>query len=178
MIKDEISNSWKWLCKRRYFRNEICRYAKLLRDAGKYVDTILMSGFPTETYADLDVTIDYLKRREIYYAGVCEYVDFEMLPSGKLPQLSKMEKKRHTKYLLDAMQIVNFNLLNSYMRDLKNMLFVGNLHGYHIFECDNSQVALNQSKRFDDLEFGSIISETPKRLVKKSKFNGRNVYRV
>ncbi len=153
-------------------------YVRLLRDAGKYVDTVLMSGFPTETYDDLDLTIDYLKNRGIYYEGVCEYVDFGMLPSSKFPQIPDKEKRQHTKYLLDHISIVNFNLLSSHMKSFNTMLFIGNLDGYHIFECDNSQIALSQSKRFEDLEPGNVIDESPKRLVKKSKFNGKNVYRV
>lgn len=108
-------------------------YAKLLREKGKYVDTILMSSFPTEKYEDLDMTVDYLKRREIYYTGICEYVDFAMLPSSKFEQLPYLEKKRHTKYLLDAMRVVNFNLLTSHMKDFKNMLIVGHLDGYYVF---------------------------------------------
>lgn len=153
-------------------------YVQLLRIAGKYVDTILMSAFPTETYEDLDMTIEYLRRREIYYKGICEYVDFGMLPSSKFPQLSKAEKKHHTKYLLDAMRIVNFNLLNSHMKNFDNILLVGNLNGYHIFECDNSQITLSQSRKFDDLKPGTIVHESPKRLVKKCKFTGKNVYFV
>lgn len=153
-------------------------YAGLLLQAGKYVDTILMSAFPTETYEDLDNTIAYLQSRGITYKGICEYVDFAALPSSKFPQLTKSEKKRHTAYLLDRMRIVNFNILSQRMEYFKYMILIGKLNGYHIFECNDANIALSQSLKYDNLEMGSVIAESPKRLVKKCKFNGRSAYFV
>ncbi len=178
MQLETASNRLLEMMDRGHTLEEFDYYVCLLRNAGKYVDTILMSGFPTETYEDLDSTVEYLNEREIYYNGICEYVDFELLPSSSFPQLSKFEKRKHTNYLLQKMSEVNYNLLSRHMKELRQVLLVGTLKGYFVFECDNSLIALSKSKRYQELEMGTLILEQPKRLVKKSSFNGHSLYHM
>lgn len=82
-----------------------------LTNAGKLINTVLMSGFPTETVDDMNLTINYLKDKHIYTELLCEYCDFECIPSGKLPQFKAREKRKHTMYLRKAIIDINKDAL-------------------------------------------------------------------
>jgi tRNA A37 methylthiotransferase MiaB len=57
---------------------------RTLQEQEKIGDTILMSGFPTETQEDLEKTINYIKERKIYVEEIADYTDFYEIPSHEL----------------------------------------------------------------------------------------------
>lgn len=153
-------------------------YVKRLIESGKNIDTLLMSAFPTETYEDLNITIDYLKKRGIFTNGICEYVDFEFIPSSKYEQLPKREKRRHTKYLVSEIRKINTEIQSKKVGSVDKMIYVGNLEGYYIFENDTECPILSKSSRFKDLEEGTLVEEKIKRFVYKNSFNGENAFKI
>lgn len=144
--------------------------ASTILNRGKFIDTILMSGYPYETYEDLDKTFEYVKSRGIHINGVCEYIDSEYVPSHKLDQYSGKEKKAHTKYLVEKLRPYNFSLMNNSLDKMENAIIYGKhedavfaVSGTNFFACSNL-------KRHKELDLGDTIEERPKRFVKRSKF--------
>lgn len=153
-------------------------YVKKFAESGKNIETVLMSAFPTETYEDLNITIDYLKKRGIFTNGICEYVDFEFIPSSKFKQLPKLEKRRHTKYLTREIRKINTEIQSKKVGNVDKMIYVGNFDGYYIFENDTECPVLSRSSRFKDLEEGTLVEEKIKRFVYKNSFNGENAFKI
>lgn len=166
------------LMNRNYTLEEYDYYAKRLIDAGKNVSTVLMSAFPTETLDDLDKTISYLKERGIRCTGICEYSDFDFIPSSKLEQFNKREKRKHSIYLRDAIRINDLNILTRDMSKLDNLVLVGKVDGYSIFECNNCIPVVSKNKKYIPLPLGTEINQPPKRLVRKCKLDGRVAYKL
>ena len=154
-------------------------YVRKLIEAGKYVDTILMSGFPTETMEDLDTTIKYLNDRRIITHGVCEYVDFRYIPSSKLEQLSAKEKKLHTRYLLKAIRENNYNIFKEEMPNQTKLIYTGEIEGTHFFANNIPCITtISQSDEFNGLEKGTIITRPPKKIIKWRKETRKPVYKI
>ena len=152
---ETASNRLLKLMNRTYDIDEYDYYVKKVIESGKYVETILMSGFPTETMEDMDYTIRYIKDRGIITGVISEYVDFKgIIPSSNLEQYSAREKRRHTIYLRDNDGTPYFNTA---------------IPGISTIPYGN---------RFKDLEPGTIINEAPKRLVKYSKITQEMTYKV
>ena len=101
------------LMNRNYNLEKYDYYAKKIIDNGKYIDTILMSGFPTETMEDMDITLKYLKDRNIVTEGICEYSDFKHISSSKFEQYTKSEKRIHTRYLVNGKKIIYYNIFKN-----------------------------------------------------------------
>ena len=62
---ETASNRLLKMMGRNYTIEEYDYYAKKIIESDKYIETILMSGFPTEKQEDMDYTINYLKDRKI-----------------------------------------------------------------------------------------------------------------
>lgn len=150
---------------------------KKLKEKGKFVNTILMSGFPNETYDDLDFTIEYLKSREIVADAICEYVDFQLIPSHNLEQLPYHVKKQHTRYLKEGIKRNNITIQKERIKDLDHAVLAGTIGGYHVFANDSTLFGISKCKKYSDIEIGTVIQDKPKSLIYKSNFNGTSVYR-
>ena len=167
------------LMNRNYTLERYDGYAKKIIDSGKYIDTILMSGFPTETKEDMDKTLKYLYDRSILIEGICEYSDFEYIPSSKLEQFQFLEKRRHTRYLVNGKIVINHSIALQNMHRQNRLIYLGKTKGNHYFNSDIPLYrTISNSKRFDNLKPGDIINETPKRLVKKCSANKKSAYKI
>lgn len=172
---ETASNSQLQLMNRAHTLEEYDAIAKPLIDAGKFVKTILMSGFPCETYEDLDTTINYLNDRGIYTEIICKYSDFPLLPSHEFEQLSKREKNEHTRYLRNAIKQVNHDILTQKMENTVPAIYYGK-EGNRIY-LGNFHVGYSIKKEHQDLELGSVVTTPAKRLVYNDLDHKSYVYR-
>lgn len=168
------------LMNRSYSIDEYDYYVKKVIDSGKYVDTVLMSGFPTETESDMDYTIKYLKNRGIITQVISQYDDFKgLIPSSELEQLTEIEKRKHTRYLTDNTNIINFNIFAREMPKQTKLIYARSKDGTPYFNTAIPDVyTIPYGNRFNDLEPGTIIYESPKRLVKCNKITQGMTYKV
>ncbi len=155
-------------------------YVKKVIEAGKYVETVLMSGFPTETKSDMDYTIKYIKDRGIITKVISEYDDFKgIIPSSNLEQLSAREKRIHTKYLGKNLKIVNFDIYTREMPKQTKLIYAKSKAGLPYFHIAIPNIStIPYGNRFNDLTPGDIIYESPKRLVKHNKITEEMTYKV
>lgn len=129
-----------------------------LTDAGKFITTVLMSGFPTETFDDLDFTISYLRKRNIYTELLCEYNDFELIPSSKLPQFNFREKRKHTIYLKNALNETNKEaLIHKIIDTRKSIIIAKSSRKVYVRNFFNGYTI---KKVYQDANLGDVI-ETP-----------------
>ena len=167
------------LMNRNYMLEEYDAYSKKIIDSGKYISTILMSGFPTENIDDMNITIKYLSDRGIIPNGVCEYSDFKYIPSSNLAQLSKNEKRQHTLYLRNSTREIRYNIFLNNMSLQNKLIYICKSNGYHYFKCSIPMINIVSKKNiYDSLEPGVIIDETPKKLIKKSSITNDITYKI
>ena len=146
---------------------------KKLQEQGKIVDTILMTGFPTETEEDLNKTINYIKERQIYVEGISSYEDFYAIPSHTLEQLSESEKKRHLMIVGQAIKSSNYEVLERAMSyPFTNLSYVIGHDEKRVYLA-NSMTHYSIKKNLYELPLGAVVEEAPKRIVKRlgSKIN-------
>jgi ribosomal protein S12 methylthiotransferase len=167
------------LMNRNYNLEQYDYYAKIIREHSKSITTLLIGGFPTETEEDMNCTLNYLMDRKIIVAGVCPYSDFEYIPSHKLEQLTKSEIRKHTYYFVKAIREINKRI---YLEELpkQNKLIY--------YECFNNTkyfyssiptiIATSDSKTYENLNPGEIITTTPKRLVKRDRIGREYRYKL
>ena len=176
---ETASNRLLKLMNRNYTIEEYDYYAKKIIESGKYIDTILMSGFPTETIEDMDYTINYIKDRRIITYGICEYSDFKYIPSSKLEQFSKREKRKHTNYLVDAKLKINYDIFLEEMPKQTKLIYKDRNNFIHFMSNAIPVITtISYSDRFDGLKPGDIINEAPKRLVKNNKYTKKTTYKI
>lgn len=144
-----------------------------LQEQGKIIDTILMTGFPTETESDLEKTINYIKERKIYVEGISSYEDFYAIPSHELEQLSNSKKRRHLMTVSEAIQKSNYEVLESIMDSPFTMESVVIGHNDKRVYLANSMTHYSIKKDLYSLPLGTIVKEQPKRIIKRlgSKIN-------
>ena len=176
---ESASNKMLKLMNRGHTIQEYDDYIKKLKENGKYIGTILMSGFPEETYDDLDQTIKYMEERGIYCRGISEYEDHHMLPSSKLNMLSSKEKKAHTRYLSKAISENNYKVMISDMNSIETAILVAKYNGHYIFSTPNIYGhGISKRKEFESVKPGTILRMKPKGVIKNSKATGiQNGYR-
>lgn len=166
------------LMNRGYTLEEYDYYVKKLIKAGKNINTILMSGFPTETMDDVKETIDYMAKRGIYTSAVCEYTDFSYLPSSKLEQLPDKEKKEHTRFLIKGIKKINHDILSAKLNNPINLVYSQKVSDNHIFYTPVENIfAISDRKEYNSFKPGQIITGTPKKLTRNRKLN-KTVYRI
>lgn len=142
-----------------------------LKESNKFVSTILLPSFPTETYDDLDKTIKYVSEREIYTEFVSPYCDFKALPSSKLTQLSYNEKRKHAKYLKDAVLNNNDRIIKQYLGKERNHILVYKQDEFALFDSALPIWTISQKREHLNLDLGDEIITSPKRFVHKCKYN-------
>lgn len=144
-----------------------------LQEQGKIIDTVLMTGFPTETGEDLAKTINYIKERKIYVEGISSYEDFYAIPSHELEQLSNSEKRRHLMIASEAIQKSNYEVLENTMDYpfTRESVVIG--HNDKRVYLANSMTHYSIGKDLYNLPLGTVVEENPKRIVKRkgSKIN-------
>lgn len=177
---ETASNRLLNLMNRNYTLEEYDYYVKRVIDSGRYVSTIIMSGFPTETEDDMNYTIRYLKDRGIITEVISEYVDFKgIIPSSKLEQYSKREKRRHTKYLSDNLKEINYDIYLQEMPNQTTLISAVSKDGKQFFHNDIPMIiTVPGNNRFRNIKPGTIITEAPKRLVKHNNIAERIAYKV
>lgn len=177
---ETASNRLLKLMNRNYTLEEYDYYVKKVIDSGKYISTIIMSGFPTETNDDMDYTIRYLKDRRILTANISEYVDFKgIIPSSKLEQYSKSEKRRHTAYLRDNLVDINYGIYLQEMPNQTTLISAVGKAGNQFFSNDiPTIITIPQGNKFKNIKPGTIITKPPKRLVKYNNITQGITYKV
>ena len=163
------------LMNRGYTIDEFDAIITPLKKAGKYVNTVIMGGFPTETYEDMDRTIAYLKDKGIATEYICKYSDFGLLPSHNLPQLSKREKIRHCIYLRKAIREINHDCLEEMIDDTTNAIVYGKKYNKIYLKSFHHGYSLR--KDHQDLEIGDIVTTPARRLVQEKKRQMRYEYK-
>ncbi len=149
-----------------------------LKNAGKNIRTVLMSGFPTEEYADLDMTIDYITKRDIICEVICEYSDYKNIPSSKLPQFGKREKRKHTLYLMEKVKKNNLRIYEENIVTDIPLRLISKKDGYAIFSTNIGIKAISRKKCYQDLELGSHFEAIPSGIIKKSLMCNSSAYKL
>lgn len=175
---ETASNNILKLMNRKHTLEEYDYYVRYLQETNTQIDTVLMTGFPKETIKDLDKTATYLQDRQILTSGICQYVDFEYIPSSKLEQLSKSEKRRHTTYLKQKLRNHNYQILTNAISNMEDATLIGKVNGNFVLKASNNIiVGVSKSKEYEQIPLGSQLKKTPKRLVRKSSFNQEMIYK-
>lgn len=143
--------------------------AKVILESGKYLSTILMSGFPYETYADLDQTIEYIVKRKILVEQVCEYDNFALIPSSKYEQLAEEEKKQHTNYLKKAVLKNNQNIYIDYYCNLNKYIYLGEYDGKKYFDGDIEVFSIDNPEEYNNLTLGDIVNKRAEKILLPNK---------
>lgn len=146
-----------------------------LKKAGKYINTVLMGGFPTETYEDIDRTVSYLRDKKIATELICRYSDCELIPSHDLPQLSRREKNKHCMYLREALRGINKCCLEEKMLDSKNAIVYGKEEDK--IYLTSFYYGYSLKKDHQNLEIGDIVTTPAKSLVKEKNRKMRYEYK-
>lgn len=142
-----------------------------LKESGKFISTVLLPGFPTETYEDLDKTIKYLYEREIFTESISPYCDFAGIPSSKLEQLSYNDKRKHNKYLKEKVLNNNNYIFQRYLNKERKNILVNKEDNLSVFYSILPVWTISYKKEHTNLDLGDEIIASPKKLIHKSKFN-------
>lgn len=148
---------------------EYLHYTKSIQESGKFVSTILMCSFPTETYEDLDFTIDVMKKNKIVVGQIFRYSDLACLPSHGLEQLSYNESRRHATYLRNQIALVNKEIMLDAIPKMQNSIVIGKT-SKKVF-LDNFVNGYSFKKEYQDCNVGDIISDKPKTLVRSKELS-------
>lgn len=152
------------LMNRNHTIEEHLYYVKSIQESGKFVKTILMCSFPTETYEDLDYTIDIIQKNKILVGHICRYSDFACIPSHKLEQLSYHESRRHASYLRNQIALINKEIMLDAIPNMQNSIVIGKTNN-KVF-LDNFVNGYSFRKEYQDCNVGDSISDKPRTLVR------------
>jgi len=115
-------------------------------------NTTIMVSFPTETYEDIQMTLDYMAENYIGKCSqICTYKNYKHIPSSKLPQLSCEDSVIHA----NTMQI-NIEKLNK--------MYCESLVGT---ECDTYVFSNNNGTFTGNYVDPIIIQRAPKDILGK-----------
>lgn len=157
------------LMNRNHSIEEYLYYVKKIQESGKFVITVLMCSFPTETYEDLDFTIDAIQKNKIVVEQVYRYKDFAYIPSHKLEQLSPNESRKHATYLKRKLAIANQITMLDAIPLIDNSIVIGKTDKKVFFE--NFSSGYSFKKEYQDCELGDVIIDKPRALVRNKRFN-------
>ena len=152
--------------------------ATTIQNGGKFIDTVLMTGFPKETYKDLDYTLDYIEKRGIPVLQICQYVDSNLVPSHNFEQFTYKEKVEHTKYVRDRLKDINLKIYRDNIWRMSNAVVYGKKEDRVFTVGGLAKFAYSDKEKHVNLELGSVIEEAPKKYIKKSRVaKGKTIYR-
>lgn len=167
---DKILN----LMDRKYTLKDYDKVAKEIIDSGKYLSTVLMSGFPKETYDDLDITSEYIKERGILTEFICEYQNASFIPSGQLEQIPTKLKHRHTNYLKKIVRKNNQTIRQKYVDNNNRYMYLGkDSSDNFVFSSDIDSFGFSKNEKFKSLIPGDTLNIKAKRLVKSNGYNSK-----
>ena len=162
------------LMDRKYTLKDYDKVAKEIIDSGKYLSTVLMSGFPEETYDDLDITGEYIKERGILTEFICEYQNSSFIPSGQLVQFPTKLKHRHTNYLKKIVKNNNQTIRQKYVDNNNRYMYLGkDSSDNFVFSSDIDSFAFSKKDEFKSLRPGDTLNMKAKRLVKSKGYNSK-----
>lgn len=162
------------LMDRKYTLKDYDKVAKEIIDSGKYLSTVLMSGFPEETYDDLDITGEYIKERGILTEIICEYQNASFIPSGQLVQFPTKLKHRHTNYLKKIVKKNNQTIRQEYVDNNNRYMYLGkDSSDNFVFSSDIDSFAFSKKDEFKSLRPGDTLNMKAKRLVKSKGYNSK-----
>ena len=162
------------LMDRKYTLKDYDKVAKEIIDSGKYLSTVLMSGFPEETYDDLDITGEYIKERGILTEFICEYQNASFIPSGQLVQFPTKLKHRHTNYLKKIVKNNNQTIRQKYVDNNNRYMYLGkDSSDNFVFSSDIDSFAFSKKDEFKSLRPGDTLNMKAKRLVKSKGYNSK-----
>lgn len=157
------------LMKRNHKLEEYAYYIKKIQESGKFISTVLMCSFPTETYEDLDFTIDFIKKNHILVEAVLRYRDCDYIPSHYLERLSYNESRRHATYLKKQIALVNKELMTQFIPFLQDSIVIGKTDQIVCF--DNVINGYSFRKGYQDCNLGDTIVDKPQCLVRTQENN-------
>jgi ribosomal protein S12 methylthiotransferase len=160
------------LTNRNYDLEQFDEIVRRLTNRDKLVSTILMSGLPTETNEDIDITIDYIRKSGILTEDVCKYINYSKIPSDNLPQLSEREKQEHTKRLMRGVTAINNDILKKIIPKINQAILIGEVDDKYIFADKNYIIGVGKKDKYGELEIGTCLEISPKELVYKPKIGG------
>ena len=178
---ETASNRLLKLMNRNYTIEEYDYCVRRLKDAGKFVTTIIMSSFPTERYRDIYETFKYIKERGIYVYDVAKYSDFPgMIPSSKLKQFRKWAAMRRYMLTSRGVTINNFRFLSRERFRQGRLIYTIAREGNPVFLGDMlNAMVYPKTERFNDLTPGTIIDEAPSGIfIKKTPDERRLSYKI
>lgn len=178
---ETASNRLLKLMNRNYTIEEYDYCVRRLKDAGKFVTTIIMSSFPTERYRDIYETFKYIKERGIYVEDVPLYIDFPgMIPSSELRQFSKKAAMRRYKLTTMGAILNNFHLLSKERFKQTRLIYAINRDGEPFFTGDiKNATVYPKTERFSNLAPGAIIDEVPSEVfIEKTEDGPRICYKI
>ena len=159
---------------RKYTLKDYDKVAKEIIDSGKYLYTVLMIGFPEETYDDLDITGEYIKERGILTEFICEYQNASFIPSGQLVQFPTKLKHRHTNYLKKIVKKNNQTIRQEYVDNNNRYMYLGkDSSDNFVFSSDIDSFAFSKKDEFKSLRPGDTLNMKAKRLVKSKGYNSK-----
>ena len=165
---ETASNRLLRLMNRKYTIEEYDDILKLLQSNNKVINTVVMTGFPTETYEDIDKTIDYIDKNNLLVEGTCSYIDCKYIPSHNLRQLSYGEKMNHKKYFLEKSSSIRNRIMIDNIDNMENSVIFRKEDDYVI--STGPSYTFCASTKHNHLDVGDIIHEKPRSFVKKSKY--------
>lgn len=165
---ETASNRLLELMNRKHTIEEYDQILKNLKSANRVIHTVIMTGFPTETYEDIDKTIDYIDKNNLLVEGTCNYIDCKYLPSHDLSQLSKKDKKNHKKYFLDKSSTIRNRIMNDNIANMSDSIIFRKENDFVVSTGPSYTFCV--SKKHNDLNLGDVIEEKPKTFIKHSKY--------
>jgi len=112
----------------------------------------LMVSFPTETFEDIQMTLDYMAENQIGKCSqICTYEDYEYIPSSKLQQLSYEDSMIHSNTFRIYMEMIN----KMYCESLVNTI------------CDTYVYLEDNGMLFGEYADPIIIQRAPKNILGK-----------
>ena len=153
--------------RRNYNLGQYDEYVSDILAQGKYVETLLMSGFPTETYKDIDKTLQYLSDRRILTVGTSPYCDAEYIASHKFKQYTQKEKMERALYLARGFREINRRIYQEEISKQTRLIHTEAAEGVYYFASAIPIIrTYSTSEDFYGLAPGSIVAGPPQELCK------------
>ena len=152
---------------------------ELRQNPNTYVDTIIMSGFPTETEEDIIMTLDYLEEQDIFCNIVARYENSEYLPSGNLKQLSKKDSYEHTLYAKRRLKSQIADYIFRHTKDVNEGTIIARKDNATVFDIGNAIVrGISYKKKYQDLPLGTTTDIAGLKLVKRNAVLDNRALRI
>jgi threonylcarbamoyladenosine tRNA methylthiotransferase MtaB len=162
---DTVLKRMKRRYRTRHYEDRILRSFALMPEAAYGAD--VMTGFPGETEAEFQQTVDFIERMPFTYLHVFTYSERPGTPAATLPQVRLAERKRRTHILRQVAELKN---LVYRQRQIGRTLAAVTLDNGLALTSNYLQVRLAKPRpanQFADLQIGGL---DPAGLAERSEF--------